>query len=181
MSPRWYAVIPNVLSYGRLALSGVLLALSAIPHEIILGQSLIVAGIISDKLDGSLARLLKSESDLGKRLESVADPAFGVAAALYTALHLGLPLIVFVFGAAFVVLANIGRSVVHMKTGKFFYQKSPLTRYGVGLGYVVIAFYVFAIPYREWVLWPVMAYGVIGTANYLRMMVAFVRAERAAA
>ncbi|MEM1668963.1 MAG: CDP-alcohol phosphatidyltransferase family protein, partial [Thermofilaceae archaeon] len=68
--------IPNLLSLYRLLLSLI------IPILWIRGFSpkwlslLIFSGVISDTLDGNLARILKQKTDLGKILDPLADKAF---------------------------------------------------------------------------------------------------------
>ncbi len=64
--------IPNALSFGRLLLFPVILYLAINRHENAFAV-LIIISLISDVLDGMLARLLKQKTEFGARLDSIAD------------------------------------------------------------------------------------------------------------
>lgn len=68
--------IPNLLSLYRLLISFVIpfLWISEVSFELIF--ILIVTGVLSDTLDGNLARLLKQRTSLGKILDPLADKVF---------------------------------------------------------------------------------------------------------
>jgi CDP-diacylglycerol---serine O-phosphatidyltransferase len=71
--------IPNTITLLNL-LSGCLAIIYAFYGELIIASLLIFAAGIFDFLDGMAARLLKSYSELGKQLDSLADGvSFGVA------------------------------------------------------------------------------------------------------
>jgi CDP-diacylglycerol---serine O-phosphatidyltransferase len=75
-------LIPNFMTIGALCcgLTGVRFAIEG---KFGLAVALIIAAAIMDGLDGRLARLLKSESDMGAELDSLCDLVnFGVAPAL---------------------------------------------------------------------------------------------------
>ena len=80
--------IPNSLTITRLCIGVVIIVVSLAPsiNTLLVIQILAVIGVASDKLDGTLARFWKTESDLGKRLESIADPLFGASLIIYIAL-----------------------------------------------------------------------------------------------
>jgi phosphatidylglycerophosphate synthase len=170
--------IPNFLSVVRLLLALTVIGLYFIPHPLFVAQIVITAGVVSDKLDGSLARLWKTESDLGKRLESVVDPTFAFLSVIYCLLFLGLPPLIFGLGSLILGIGVAGRLYIKWKTGKMFYEKSQITRFGVGMVFLVLLLYVFQAPYRDWFLWPILAYGVFAGANYARMMWQFLQRER---
>ncbi|MCS7149130.1 MAG: CDP-alcohol phosphatidyltransferase family protein [Caldimicrobium sp.] len=68
--------IPNLLSLYRLLLSFVIpsLWIKGVSFEVIF--ILILTGVLSDTLDGNLARLLKQRTSLGKILDPLADKVF---------------------------------------------------------------------------------------------------------
>ena len=74
--------IPNFITSLNLA-SGFVAIIFAVNGEIITASWLIMAAMIFDFLDGYSARMLKSYSDIGKELDSLADVvSFGVAPAV---------------------------------------------------------------------------------------------------
>jgi phosphatidylglycerophosphate synthase len=174
------AQIPNALSVGRLVVTVVICILVAVPASVSLlpVQILAAVGVISDKLDGTLARYWGVESDLGKRLESFADPLFSLAVFLYVAVHIGFPQIFMMMCAVYFVIGTLGRVLASMLAGELFYEKSQITRYGVGMLFVLLLMYLYGIPYREWLTSFMMGYGTIMFLNYLRLQVRFVLKHR---
>jgi len=68
--------IPNLLSLYRLLLSLIIPILWIRDFSPKWLSLLIFSGVISDTLDGNLARILKQKTDLGKILDPLADKAF---------------------------------------------------------------------------------------------------------
>lgn len=174
------AQIPNSLTVIRLIIGIVIILCAIIPEMATLPvvQLLAVIGVISDKLDGTLARFWKTESDLGKRLESIADPLFGASLVIYIWLQIGFPPYFFACAAVLLLIGTGGRLLVKYLTGKFFYEKSQITRVGVGMIFILVLWYLFNGPQKELFAWSVMAYSIFLTANYVRMMAVFVRTHR---
>tara|TARA_B100000886_G_C20425164_1_gene493600 strand:+ start:1470 stop:2201 length:732 start_codon:yes stop_codon:yes gene_type:complete len=74
-----YKHIPNLITLGNLAF-GILAILFAIGGNLTLASSCIILGAFLDFFDGFFARLLKSSSEIGKQLDSLADLiTFGIA------------------------------------------------------------------------------------------------------
>ena len=120
--------IPNALSVLRLLLSlFIFIALfTALPLWVV--QLAIIAGIISDKLDGTLARWGKVESELGKKMESIVDPIFIAATGIYLWTRLDFPGAFLLYGILLLATTALARSAIKIKTGCLFYEKSTLTR-----------------------------------------------------
>lgn len=68
--------IPNLLSLYRLTLSFILPLLWITKSSPTFIYILIISGVLSDTLDGNLARLLKQKTTLGKILDPIADKCF---------------------------------------------------------------------------------------------------------
>ncbi len=74
--------IPNLITSLNLAAGFISIVLAA-NGELVTASWLLIAAMVFDWLDGFAARMLKSYSDLGKELDSLADAiSFGVAPAL---------------------------------------------------------------------------------------------------
>jgi len=166
----WYHSIPNTLSLARIGMTFVILLLIFLPHDLQLMQLLVVLSIVSDKLDGSIARWIGAESDLGKRLESVADPFFAFSTVLYITMTLDFSWTIFWIGTVLIIIATLGRIISQLKNGKMFYKKSQVTRVAVGLIYLVLLLFIFQLPYRTEVAWIVLIGGLGPYCNYLRLI-----------
>ncbi|MFH1426111.1 MAG: CDP-alcohol phosphatidyltransferase family protein [Candidatus Kerfeldbacteria bacterium] len=172
------STIPNALSVIRFLCGCSVIVLYFIPHPILAVQILVLSGIVSDKLDGTLARFWKTESELGKKLESVIDPFFVTASLLYVLIFLDFPVLVAIIAGIMAAIPNVGRLYIKLRTGEFFYEKSQITRYGVGLAFILAVLYLFSVPYRDWVAWGLLLYGVVATVNYLKMMAAYMKKKK---
>lgn len=75
----WRYLIPNLITAGSM-LFGLLSILQSMDGNYVLAAWLILFAVVSDKLDGVVARLLRGTSELGVQLDSFADLLnFGVA------------------------------------------------------------------------------------------------------
>lgn len=167
--------IPNLLSMIRLCLALMIGVLFFIEHELLAAQLLITLAIVTDKLDGTLARRWNAVSELGKQLESIIDPVLLLFGSIYLVRFTDLPALIVGIGLGFTAIGVIARVITSKKAGRHFYEKSPVTRYGIGLGYVVLLCYLFQISYREWLLWPTLVYALIVLINYIRLMRRFLQ------
>lgn len=82
-APAWLRPVPNIISAARLGAVPVLIVLAALGHESAYGR-LLVTALVSDIVDGVLARGFDITSRLGAALDSAADAlllptaAFGI-------------------------------------------------------------------------------------------------------
>lgn len=169
--------IPNILSWSRLIISPVIVVLTFFPTQRFVELVLITYGIISDKLDGTLARLWKVESEHGKKVESIADPLFSIAAAFYVLVRTDFPQWVFWYGLILFSINSLGRVIVYVLTKKFFYQKSPITRYSTAVIFIAIFLYIYTLPGRAEFLYFGVCYGTFTMLNYLWMEYRFIKKQ----
>lgn len=64
--------LPNAISVARIIIAPIALWSAWSGHEVVY-KTLFTAAVVSDFLDGAIARLLRIESDLGARLDALAD------------------------------------------------------------------------------------------------------------
>lgn len=165
--------IPNTISAFRGLLTVSLLLLFFVPHRLVVAQVIIVSAILLDKLDGSLARWWKVESELGKRLESIIDPFQITVAALYIVLFCGFPAKIFFVGLSICSMVTLWRIIVSIRMKKLFYEKSPISRFGAGFAYLTIFFFLFQLPGRTSMAWFMLLYTIFMCLNYCRMIFHF--------
>lgn len=170
--------IPNAITITRLFIAVLIGLLLIIPHAVWVAQLLVIVGIVSDKADGTLARLTGHESERGKQLETIIDPLFGAATIGYLWLVLDLPSIFIWIGLILLGSSSIARFLIFARLKLLFYEKSTITRVGVGLIGLLSIFYLFQLPGRLVAAWVITGYMTIVAINYWRMMFRFVLAER---
>ena len=121
--------------------------------------AVIVAGSLSDFLDGFLARLLNQETMLGRYLDPVADKLTGTVALLTLVCYYNFPL--------WVLLVHIGREIGGVWMGTFLYFKRDMQgkpniwgKLGVTLIALCVLWYVLtprlglSFPPEHWLLHP---------------------------
>ena len=133
------------------------------------GGILMAYGIISDALDGYIARRFHQVSDWGKVLDPVGDKIVAAAVGIFCVLNRDFPWVVLViaFGrdltliiTGWVAFRRVGSIPVSMDLGRF-----------AALGWgVLLVLYVFDWqPYARIFLWPAIAlYLAAGVGYYLR-------------
>lgn len=106
--------IANYISISRIIMSIILL----IPETFSLAFNIIYIYCgISDMLDGFIARKSKSESEIGAKLDSVADIIFVIVAMIkiLPLLNLTRGIIIWIVVIAFIKLVNVIRSYINNK------------------------------------------------------------------
>jgi len=96
--------VPNILSLSRLVLLPVFFYAIARPHLYGLAAFLVAYSIVSDLLDGYLARRFGQVSDWGRLLDPLADKVTIAAGLLFCYFERGLPF--------WVLLAIVGRDLL---------------------------------------------------------------------
>lgn len=172
-----FKYIPNTLTLFRLFLGLSIPLFYFIEHELFWVQTIVIVGIISDKLDGTFARITDNESELGKKLESITDPTFTFFVGWYLFFFTNFPHPLFYLMITIFFIGSLWRIIIKIKSKKLFYEKSQITRYGVGATFIIMLLYLFEVPYREWVIWPYTLLSFIGAGNYFRLLWNFTKRE----
>jgi len=107
MFPRGrFWTVPNVLSLSRLALLPVFIYALSEPGMMWLAGALVFYGVVSDLLDGYLARRLNQITEWGKLIDPVSDKITVAVALLFCYFNRGLPLwlLLLILSRDFVIL-----------------------------------------------------------------------------
>jgi phosphatidylglycerophosphate synthase len=155
-----YSQIPNMLSASRLAAAPVLLVLALGRHEQVFAW-LLAAALISDILDGLIARRFGWISSLGTALDSAADICtFGVAAFGVWRFH---PELVRDHGTAFALVVALWLGTIvcglwrYGRLASFHTYLSRATAYAIGAFLAVL----FIGGFVTWLFWFTVALAVI--------------------
>lgn len=111
--------LPSVFTVGNLVL-GMMAIILAVEAQWEYGAIMVIIGMFLDGLDGRVARMLNTQSEFGKELDSLSDlVSFGVAPALimYKSILYQLGPIGWVIAAAFPVCGAIRLARFNVKPG----------------------------------------------------------------
>src|SRR5699024_1207455 len=111
--------LPNIFTVGNLFL-GIMAMLLALQGEWKYGAIMVIIGMLLDGLDGRVARMLNTQSEFGKELDSLSDiVSFGVAPALimYTSILHQLSITGWIITAVFPICGAIRLARFNVKPG----------------------------------------------------------------
>jgi CDP-diacylglycerol--serine O-phosphatidyltransferase len=79
-TPRWRFIVPNAITCGSLVVGLAAIAGAFVTADFAGSAWLVILAVLLDKLDGTVARLLRATSAIGMQLDSFADfVTFGIA------------------------------------------------------------------------------------------------------
>jgi CDP-diacylglycerol--serine O-phosphatidyltransferase len=163
------SIIPNFLTALNLIL-GMCAILSTFHGEFYQAALFIVAAMISDGLDGRVARYLNVSSEFGKELDSLCDlVSFGVAPAI-----LAYAFLLKDFGIIGYLVAAFFATCGALRLARFNVNTGVVTGYFMGLpipaaGCVVATFVMLGIKPAGWIfpiLVTIFAYLMVSTIKY---------------
>ena len=161
--------LPNALSLARLLASPVLIALAAFQHERAFAI-LLVAALVTDILDGWLARRLRLQSQFGAMLDSAGDVTTLLAAATGIAVfHADVwqqhfVAICLVLGGWFLECALALLRYGRLSSFHTYASKAA----GYALGFFVAA--LFAFGFMPWLFYTAAGLSLISTAEELLLL-----------
>lgn len=161
--------VPNALSLSRLALLPVwwwIMITPAISDW--WGGGLIVYAIISDVLDGYLARRLGQTSAWGRILDPVGDKVAALVVAVFCVYHRDMPVSAFWATAIRDILLVIGGGIWYRRGG-LIPASVNIGRYAALVWGIVLLLYAFNWqPYAGFALWPGVGLYLAAGFVYLR-------------
>lgn len=144
--------IPNLISAFRIVVVpfiGWLLFIDSVAAKLIAALLLFLA-LLSDFLDGWLARLLNQVSDLGKIIDPLADKLFVILLAIELILLRDFPIwLAIVIVGKDVVIVGAGAFIVGRK--RVVMQSNLIGKYAFGFQAGLVVCYFFAFPFGEWI------------------------------
>ena len=157
--------IPNVITFSRIALTPLLIALLYF-DQIILGGILFIMLSLTDFLDGYLARKLEQKSDLGALIDPVADKII-VIGTLILLVEKGIaPSIPVIIITLREILISAWRSYKGESTGAVI-AASLSGKVKTVFQIIAIIMLLFNLPYSESVLWISALISVYSGAQYI--------------
>lgn len=178
---REFWTIPNALSILRLflAVPFTYVMIAGVPHARWWAVGIIVLGVITDKLDGDIARWMHCESEWGRILDPLADKV-AVAAMALVLLWLGLVpawFVVLLLARDLLILA--GGMYVRTRTGEIL-PSNIAGKWAVGvIGFTLL----FALIDNTMLIvaigtWLSVAMVALSTAGYFQRFLSVIRTKR---
>jgi len=167
--------IPNLITVARILGSIIILILACLNYKIYLIKWIFVGGIISDKLDGALARLLKQKTKLGLILEQLADTFLVLFTSLFIYYKLDFPNVTFYAYLVILLMGFIPCIIVYYKYNNLFAEKLIVAEISIIFIYATDFIYLFALPYRVYIAYFTLFLGVISLIDYLTRLYKFNR------
>ncbi|MBI5868530.1 MAG: CDP-alcohol phosphatidyltransferase family protein [candidate division Zixibacteria bacterium] len=166
-----FLTIPNILSLSRVALLPLWWFLMSAPDRALWwwGGALMAYGILSDAMDGYIARRFNQVTEWGKVFDPVGDKAVVAVIGIFCVTHRGFPLAALVIAFARDLGLIIAGWVAYRRVGHI-PMSMNLGRYAALIWGVLLVLYVFDWqPYARVLLWPAMAlYLAAGVGYYVK-------------
>lgn len=130
-------------------------------------QLLIVVGVISDKMDGVLARHFKWETPLGKVLERNMDGVFIVSAVVFETIYLRFPVFLLLLAALILtcgVTIILGTRLIYKK---WFIDDYVSTKIAVGFAYLLLVLHATNFLFVYWFDLIAILVGIFALVDFL--------------
>ena len=165
--------IPNLISVSRLLGSALILIFTFISIDKCVVGIIYVYSVLSDKLDGTLARLLKQETELGKKLEPLADVSLVYSIFTYLTFKLDFPLILYRIALLVLVFGFILNLILNFIKREWFVPSFLAGKIMIAIVHLCCLAIFLQIPYHLELLWLTIISGILVFLYYLYKLFSF--------
>lgn len=152
--------IPNILTSIRIIIALTIITLFFTDNHIWLVKWLFVIGILTDTLDGNIARLFNQKSRLGVMLEPIADTLLVAGTVLFVTFKLDLSKLIFLIYVAVVFVGFLGIVFVYLIRREWFAKKLVVSEIAIVFVYATGIFYLFTLPYKNYLALFTIGFGI---------------------
>jgi len=152
--------IPNILSCTRILIALTIVVLFITNTHIELVKWLFVIGILTDTLDGNIARIFNQKSRLGVVLEPIADTMLVAVTVLFVTFRLDLSKLFFIIYLLVVIVGLIGIVFVYLIRREWFAEKLVVSEIAIVFVYSTGIFYLFGLPYKNYLALFTIGFGI---------------------
>lgn len=167
ISYRDFLKIPNLITVGRIFAAFLILIFSCLNYKIYLIKWLFISGILSDKLDGILARKLNQKTKLGLILEQLADTWLVFYTVLFVTFRLDFPYTIFICYLGIIFTALFFLVLVFFLRKELFSKKLIMAEFAIIFIYGSGIFYLFSLPGRVYLAYITLFLGFIALGDFL--------------
>lgn len=127
----------------------------------------IVVGVLSDKLDGVLARHFHWETKLGKSLERNMDGFFILSAIVFETVYLELPGFLLLYAAVLITIGALVILFIRLIYQKWFVDDYVSTKIAVGFAYLLIVLHAVNLSFVIWFDYVALLVGLFAVIDFL--------------
>lgn len=165
--------IPNLISLSRILGSVLILIFTFVNINKWIVGIVYVYSVISDKLDGTLARLLKQETELGKRLEPIADVSLVYSIFTYLTFRLDFPQILYKIALIILIIGFLLNLILSLMKGKWFVPSFNVGKAMIFTVYLCCLVIFLQTAYHLEILWLTIIFGIFTFLYYLYNLFSF--------
>lgn len=164
---------PNLVTTSRIFGAVIILALTCLNYKVFLIKWIFLGGVVSDKIDGILARFLKQKTKLGLILEQLADTFLVFFTTLFIFYRLDFPKIAFYSYLIIIFTGLTSLIVVYFIHNELFADKLIIAEITITFIYTTGIFYLFNLPYKMYFTYFALILGVFSLVDYLMKLFKF--------
>lgn len=165
--------IPNLITYFRVLIALVIFIIFLTNFQPNLVKWLFLIAVLSDKLDGILARHLNQQSKLGVILEPIADTLLVFFSVLFVTFRLDLPFPIFLIYIFIFFVGFLNLLAIYLSKGRWFAKKIEISEISISFTYITGIFYLFNLPYKFWLAVISVSFGIVALSDFLWQLYKF--------
>ncbi len=165
--------VPNILSCIRIVISIVIIALFFVNDYLWLIKWLFVIGVLTDTLDGNIARIFKQKSRLGVILEPIADTLLVGGTVLFVTFRLDLPKLFFIIYLAIFFIGFVITIFVYLIKRQWFAEKLVVSEVAIVFVYATGVFYLFDLPFKKYLALFSIGFGIAALIDLVIKLIKF--------
>jgi len=165
--------IPNLITLSRFLGSVLILIFTFIDVNKWLVGIIYVLSFLSDKLDGFLARLLKQETELGKKLEAPADTILVYSIFTYLTFRMDFPLKLYKIAILILIFGFLLNLILNLIKRKWFVPSFFGSKIMIAVVHITCSAIFLQLPYHLEILWLTIIIGILTFLYYLYKLFEF--------
>jgi phosphatidylglycerophosphate synthase len=159
--------ISNLITSSRIILALIIFSLLCFNFQTDLIKWIFLLGVITDTLDGSLARSLKQITRLGVVLEPIADTLLVFSTVLFVAFYLDFPRLIFIIYLIIFFVGLFNLIAIYLTKRKWFAEKLVISEVSIFFIYGTGIFYLFGLPGKIYLAIFSVILGMISLVDFL--------------
>lgn len=159
--------LPNIITLSRIFLAFIIFGLLISNYRTDLVKWIFLFGVLTDTLDGLLARSQKQITRLGVVLEPIADTLLVFSTVLFVAFYLDFPRLIFVIYLIIFFIGFFNLLAIYLTKRKWFAEKLVVSEISIFFIYGTGIFYLFSLPGKMYLAILSVILGIVSLFDFL--------------